>query len=52
MQVVPLFETIADLEASPAILDAYLGTAWARRSLALQRDRRGASELVQEVMSG
>jgi phosphoenolpyruvate carboxylase len=52
LPVVPLFETISDLEASPAILEAFLAEPWTRRSLALQAELRGEREPVQEVMIG
>ncbi|WP_104992168.1 phosphoenolpyruvate carboxylase [Deinococcus sp. NW-56] len=50
LPVVPLFETIEDLEASPAILEAFLTHPLTRRSLAqLQGD---APEPAQQVMIG
>jgi phosphoenolpyruvate carboxylase len=52
LPVVPLFETIEDLEASPHILAEYLAQPMVRRSLALQAARRGDDELVQQVMVG
>jgi phosphoenolpyruvate carboxylase len=52
LAVVPLFETIEDLDASPAILRDYLAHPMVRRSLELQRERRGGDELVQQVMVG
>ncbi|MBA3710126.1 MAG: phosphoenolpyruvate carboxylase, partial [Planctomycetes bacterium] len=56
LQVVPLFETIADLEGSHEILRAFLAHPVTRRSLALQRElNRGggaAARPVQQVMLG
>jgi phosphoenolpyruvate carboxylase len=52
LPVVPLFETIDDLERSPAILAAFLDHPLTRRSLAEQRRLRGGDELVQQVMIG
>jgi phosphoenolpyruvate carboxylase len=52
MPVVPLFETIEDLQRSPAILAAFLDHPLTQRSLAYQRQQRGESELVQQVMVG
>jgi phosphoenolpyruvate carboxylase len=45
LPVVPLFETIADLKAAPAILQGFLAEGLVRRSLALRGD-------LQEVMVG
>lgn len=50
--VVPLFETIDDLERSPAILAAFLDHPFTRRSLDEQRRLGGEAELVQQVMVG
>jgi phosphoenolpyruvate carboxylase len=50
VQVVPLFETIADLEGAPEILRAYLTHPVSRRSLALQSAGKGRP--VQQVMLG
>ncbi len=50
--VVPLFETIDDLERSPEILAEFLGHPFTRRSLALQREQEGTPEPVQQVMIG
>ncbi|RRR70255.1 MAG: phosphoenolpyruvate carboxylase [Candidatus Viridilinea halotolerans] len=52
LPVVPLFETIEDLEASPAILAAYLAQPIVKRSLAFQAAQRGDQDLVQQVMVG
>jgi len=49
LPVVPLLETIADLEAGPAILAAWLDDATVQRSL---RQQAGAGEPVQQVMVG
>jgi phosphoenolpyruvate carboxylase len=50
--VVPLFETIDDLERSPGILAAFLDHPFTRRSLEEQRRLRAESDLVQQVMVG
>ncbi|MGQ9926330.1 MAG: phosphoenolpyruvate carboxylase [Chloroflexaceae bacterium] len=52
LAVVPLFETIEDLERSAAILAAFLDHPLTRRSLELQRQSWGERELVQQVMIG
>lgn len=52
LEVVPLFETIADLEHGPGILAAFLDHPLTRRSLELQRELRGERDLVQQVMIG
>jgi phosphoenolpyruvate carboxylase len=51
LPVVPLFETIDDLEASPTILRAFLLHPLTRRSLALQAGAADATP-VQQVMIG
>ena len=52
LEVVPLFETIDDLERAPAILDAYLRHPIVQRSLAY-RNRQNAPALpVQQIMVG
>jgi phosphoenolpyruvate carboxylase len=50
--VVPLFETIEDLQRSPAILRDFLADPMTRRSLEVQRRREGLEEPVQQVMVG
>ena len=50
--VVPLFETIDDLERSPEILRAFLQHPITRRSLTEQSRERGGDRLVQQVMVG
>ncbi len=50
VQVVPLFETIADLEGAPEILRAWLAHPVTRRSLALQSG--GCARPLQQVMLG
>lgn len=50
--VVPLFETIDDLENSAQILEEYLSHPFTRRSLALQQQLRRLSGPVQQVMVG
>lgn len=52
LPVVPLFETIDDLERSPAILAAFLDHPLTQRSLAEQRRLSGGADLVQQVMVG
>jgi phosphoenolpyruvate carboxylase len=52
LHVVPLFETIEDLEIAPDVLRKYLANAFTRRSLALQRDARNGHRFVQQVMLG
>lgn len=52
LPVVPLFETIRDLERSAAILDEFLAHPFPRRSLEYQRARHGDVAPVQQVMIG
>jgi phosphoenolpyruvate carboxylase len=52
LPVVPLFETIDDLERSPEILRALLRHPVTRRSLEQQRHDRGDDVLIQQVMVG
>jgi phosphoenolpyruvate carboxylase len=52
LPVVPLFETIDDLQRSPAILAAFLDHPMTRRSLEWRRARLGEAEPVQQVMIG
>lgn len=52
LSVVPLFETIDDLERSSTILRDYLAHPIVQRSLEWQRQARGATERVQQVMIG
>jgi phosphoenolpyruvate carboxylase len=52
LPVVPLFETIDDLERSPNILMAFLTQPITQRSLAYQQKQRGSSTPVQQVMIG
>ena len=52
LEVVPLFETIDDLEAAPQILDGYLSHPVVRRSLRFRQEAQGADEPVQQVMIG
>ena len=52
LEVVPLFETIDDLERSPQILREFLSHPMTRRSLALQAVKKGESVWVQQVMVG
>jgi phosphoenolpyruvate carboxylase len=50
--VVPLFETIEDLERSPEILTRFLDHPVTRRSLAHQRRRERGERTFQQVMVG
>jgi phosphoenolpyruvate carboxylase len=52
IHVVPLFETIEDLEAAPAIVTEYLQHPFVRRSVHLQADIRGSEYPVQQIMLG
>lgn len=52
LPVVPLFETITDLDASPKILEAFLAEPWTKRSLVHQAALRGEAALRQDVMIG
>lgn len=52
LPVVPLFETVDDLERSPDILRAFLADPLTQRSLAYHQARAGAAEPVQQVMIG
>src|SRR6516162_8640578 len=52
LHVVPLFETIEDLEIAPDVVQKYLANAFTRRCLALQRDSRNGHRFVQQVMLG
>jgi len=52
LPVVPLFETIDDLQQAPQILDAFLSHPMTQRSLALQKEKQGLDRPVQQVMVG
>ncbi len=52
LPVVPLFETIEDLERSPGILGSFLAHPVTQRSLQAQQARTGADMPVQQVMIG
>ncbi len=52
LHVVPLFETIEDLEASPAILDSYFSYPEVQNSLDYQRRQKQLPQKTQEVMIG
>lgn len=52
LPVVPLFETIDDLTASPDVLGRFLQHPITQRSLEYQRQLSGADGLVQQVMIG
>jgi len=52
LPVVPLFETIEDLEHSPDILDAFLAHPVTRASLEAQRADEGGERPRQQVMIG
>lgn len=52
LPVVPLFETIDDLERSTAILDSFLSHPMTKRTLAARRDAGFTDGLTQQVMIG
>lgn len=52
LPVVPLFETIEDLEGSPAIMDAFLSHPITQRSLRAQQIEAGLDMPVQQIMIG
>jgi len=52
LEVVPLFETIDDLERAPGILDDYLSQPIVQRSLDYRRVRDGQPQAEQQVMVG
>ncbi|MFN8414886.1 MAG: phosphoenolpyruvate carboxylase [Cytophagaceae bacterium] len=52
LQVVPLFETIEDLQMSPAILGKFLEHPITKASLAYQKQVRGNLDMEQQVMIG
>ena len=52
LQVVPLFETIDDLIASPKIMDEYFKYAEVQNSLEFQRKERNLPQKTQEIMIG
>lgn len=52
LPVVPLFETIGDLERSTAILDDFLSHPFTRRTLEMRRDAGITKGLTQQVMIG
>ena len=52
LPVVPLFETIDDLEAAAGILDDFLGEPVVLRSLRRQAEADGLEEPVQQIMIG
>ncbi|UKJ07319.1 phosphoenolpyruvate carboxylase [Solitalea lacus] len=52
LPVVPLFETIDDLNNSLAIMDTFLGHPVTQRSLAYQSRQAGGQEPVQMIMVG
>lgn len=52
LEVVPLFETIDDLERAPAILDDYLAHPLVQRSLRRRQQRDGLEVPRQQVMVG
>ncbi|HEY0792557.1 MAG TPA: phosphoenolpyruvate carboxylase [Chthoniobacterales bacterium] len=52
LHVVPLFETIDDLEAASEIVEQYLKLEFVQRSLDLQAKFRGSRRPVQQVMLG
>lgn len=52
LQVVPLFETIDDLEAGAVIMDEYFSLPEVQNSLEYQRQQKGLATKTQEVMIG
>lgn len=52
LPVVPLFETIDDLQRAPHILDQFLAHPLTQRSLAHHQEQRGLAQPVQQVMIG
>jgi phosphoenolpyruvate carboxylase len=52
LPVVPLFETISDLERSSQILDDFLSHPFTKRSLRYQAASHPNNELIQQVMVG
>ena len=52
LPVVPLFETIDDLQRAPAIVDAFLAHPVTVASLAQQREQSGRRVTTQQVMLG
>ncbi|MBV9673145.1 MAG: phosphoenolpyruvate carboxylase, partial [Verrucomicrobia bacterium] len=52
LHVVPLFETLHDLEIAPAVVQSYLGNPFTARSLRAQARIRGSVRSVQQVMLG
>lgn len=52
IHVVPLFETIEDLEAAPEIVEQYLQHPFVRRSIQIQAEIRGSESPVQQIMLG
>jgi len=52
LQVVPLFETIDDLEAGAEIIDEYFSLPEVQNSLEYQRKQKGLAQKTQEVMIG
>ncbi|MCB9080183.1 MAG: phosphoenolpyruvate carboxylase [Lewinellaceae bacterium] len=50
--VVPLLETIEDLQAGPQILNDFLSHPYTKRSLAFQAQQAGKSVIKQQVMIG
>jgi phosphoenolpyruvate carboxylase len=52
LQVVPLFETIDDLNRSPEIMDSYFSHPVVKNSLRLQQKLNQQNEIIQEIMIG
>ncbi|WP_167611983.1 phosphoenolpyruvate carboxylase [Maribellus sediminis] len=52
LPVVPLFETIDDLIASPKIMEEYFSYPEVQQSLEFQRRQKGRKRKIQEVMIG
>lgn len=52
LHVVPLFETIEDLQASVQIMETYLANPFTQRSLKLQQQMQGYKKPLQQIMIG
>jgi len=52
LHVVPLFETIEDLQASITIMETYLAHPFTQRSLSLQQQMNGYKKPLQQIMIG
>lgn len=52
LPVVPLLETIEDLQNGPGILEGFLNYDFTQRSLAYIKDQQGNNSLTQQIMVG